>query len=369
MNFTNQPITLAPRSEQDHSDLITIAITCYNLEKYIERAITSVTKQTYQNLEILIIDDGSTDNSPAICDTLAEMDDRIRVLHVPNGGPGLARNYAIQQAKGEYLAFLDGDDFVEQEMYACLYDAMVATGADVGLCKNFALSVDDTKMPPTSVWDSLDNIDVSCPTFSVQPMTRDELLTCLIQENEDYPIRNAVWNKLYRMDLIRDSAMPAQKYYEDILFTMKLMARVEKAAYVDLPLYDYITDRPESIMNQGVNEGILTDQIPAYRAKDEFLHSIGRDDLVTEHDYLVYKKLLLLYTEARRSKDPSKRAQMAELGQVINGCRERFDEIYSCSIADPHVKLRMQLFLRGPVFYNIFMDVNDKIILPLRGLK
>ena len=200
----------------------------------------------------------------------------------------------------------------------------------------------------------------------IYTLSEEELLTLYIEEDERIKIRNAVWNKLYKRELIASLRMPAQMQYEDILFTMKLIGQTKGACYIDLPLYHYVVDRKDSIMNRGASRGILTDQIPAYREKDAYLKSIGREDLVCVHDYLVYKKLLLLYTEARRSKDPEKRACLRELRQAILPVRQRMKEIYACSIANPHEKLRMQLFLLHPVFYNLFMDVNEGLILPMR---
>ena len=95
--------------QEGDKTLITVAITCYNVSKYLSRCIESVIAQTYRNLEILLIDDGSRDNSGNICDYYETQDNRIRVIHQSNAGPGAARNRAIEQAKGEYIAFVDGD--------------------------------------------------------------------------------------------------------------------------------------------------------------------------------------------------------------------------------------------------------------------
>lgn len=344
----------------EENELITVAVTCYNIEKYIGRCLDSVLAQTYRNLEVIVVDDGSTDGSGAICDSYQEKDKRVRVIHAGNGGPGLARNRAMEAAGGSFIGFVDGDDYIEPQMYALMLEGIIRTGADLAVCRHHSLSVEDPVQVCAAGEDHLP------AEADVTELSRDELLTCLIEEDEHYPIRNAVWNKLYRMELISSFRLPDQMYYEDILFTMKLMAQAHQACFIDMPLYNYIIDRKDSIMNQGMNRGILTDQIPAYRAKDAYLQSIGRQDLVDTHDYLVYKKLLLLYTEARRSHSSLKKADMGELARVIRGAGERFTAIYSCRIADPHQKFRMQLFLKSPVLYDMFMDVNDGVIIPLR---
>ena len=97
--------------------LITVAVTVYNIQDYLKRSIESVIGQSYKNLEILLVDDGSVDGSGQICDDYEEKDSRIRVIHTENGGPSKARNIAIDQARGEYLAFVDGDDWIDRKMY------------------------------------------------------------------------------------------------------------------------------------------------------------------------------------------------------------------------------------------------------------
>jgi len=337
---------------------ITVAITCYNVGKYLARCIESVLAQTYKNLDIILVDDGSRDNSGLICDYYETQDNRIRVVHQNNTGPGEARNLAIDMAEGDYIAFVDGDDYVEPYLYEYLITALLRSGCALSICKYYSNGVDE-------------EIDIHPLTEEmragkVSVIDKDELLSLYIEESEEYPIRNAVWNKLYKKSLFDEIRLPSQKYYEDILVTLKLLGAVESAVYVDTPLYHYIIDRKDSIMNQGACDGILTDQIPAYLKRDEYLKSIGRDDLVNTQDYLMYKKLLLLYTEARRDKSGNKKHIKEELEKRIRNCKDRIDEIYGCRIANPHERMRMDLFLWHPWAYNLFMDVNEGIILPLR---
>ena len=131
-------------------------------------------------------------------------------------------------------------------------------------------------------------------------------------------------------------------------------------------MYNYITDRSGSIMNQGVKWDILTQQIPAYKERNKVLEDATYPELAYIHQYMVYKKLLLLYTQVRRSKDPEKKAKMDALSEVIKGAKDNYDNIYNCRIADPHQELRMKLFLKSTVLYNAFMAVNDTFIIPLK---
>ena len=119
-------------------------------------------------------------------------------------------------------------------------------------------------------------------------------------------------------------------------------------------------------MGAGLREEILTEQIPSYRQKDEFLQSIGRRDLVDSHDYLVYKKLLILYTQARRDRTGEKSRFKAPLMEVLGELREDYPRIAASPIADPHQLLRMRLYLRGPWWFDRFTDLNEGLVLPLR---
>jgi hypothetical protein len=119
-------------------------------------------------------------------------------------------------------------------------------------------------------------------------------------------------------------------------------------------------------MNQGVKWDILTQQIPAYNKRNMVLVDAGYNELAYIHQYMVYKKLLLLYTQVRRSKDPEKKPKMEALSKVIVGVRDNYDHIFGCRIADPHQELRMKLFLKSAMLYNIFMALNDKYIIPVK---
>lgn len=356
-----------PAAEQQET--ISVIVACYNIEKYLGRCVDSVLRQTWQKLELILVDDGSTDATGRLCDEYAQRDARVRVLHRENGGQGAARNQGIAAATGNFIGFVDGDDYIEPQMYEVLMSVLMQSGTDVAICSYLEESVDAAGgFPGAATVAPAQKQEVpggSLLCCRVNVLDRSELLTCLVEESELCPIRNAVWNKLYRRELFQGLSMAAHRY-EDILFTTQIMAAAQSGCFVDTELYHYIIDRKDSTMNKDAFENILRWQIPSYREKDAFLCSIGREDLALEHAYMVYKKLLLLYTQARRSRSPFRRQFMKQAQQVIRQCRPEFDRIYSCRIADPHQKMRMQMFLRSTILYNGFMDLNDGLILPLR---
>ncbi len=360
-----------PQAEQD--TLITVIVACYNVGKYLPRCIESIIAQTYKNLEIILIDDGARDNTGSICDHYATVDNRITVVHQDNRGVSAARNEGISRAHGEYIAFVDGDDFLEPVMYEYMLYSIRVSGAEMAVCRYFEDEEESISKPRTfkkkgmihmqEAESATGTIEYGIPLFV---MSTSEVMQFYVEESDEYVIRNAPWNKLYKKELLSDTSFPNQRYYEDILFQVKTLASAADVAYIDTPLYHYIINRKGGTMSGGLRKEILTDQIPAYHERSQFLKSIGREDLSASHDYLVYKKLLLLYTEARRDKTGEKKQFMEPLATEIRTCADQMYRIYSCNIADPHQKMRMELFLKNPKLYDLFMDVNDNFVLPLR---
>ena len=115
-------------------DLISVIIPIYNLEQYIERCVRSVMAQSYKNLQIILVDDGSSDGSGAVCDALAQQDSRIKVIHKPNGGVSDARNFGVKAASGQFISFVDGDDYVHPEFIATLHTLCVENKCRMAQC-------------------------------------------------------------------------------------------------------------------------------------------------------------------------------------------------------------------------------------------
>ena len=348
-------IAAIPKDEQTVP--VTIGVACYNIAPYIARCLDSILAQTYRNLEILVVDNGSADASAAICDDYAKNDPRIRVIRQDNNGPGGARNRAINEAKGEYLAFVDGDDMADPRMIEAMMSCVRTFDADMAVCRYRPVPVGRAKLPAPA----------SLPlTSDLTLMDAEAVLCAWAEEDERHVIQNASWNKLYKKSLVGTLRFPENRIYEEILYTPALLMRAKCVCYIDHPLYYYVSDRPHSVMNDGVSKKILTDFVPPYRKCAARLRKWGYDAQADALEYLFYKKLLLYYTEARRSRDKEKRACMPQLEKVLRTARKDMDRIYGCRIANPREKMRMQLFLTHPALYNRFMDLNEGIILPAR---
>ena len=179
---------LSPIPIESQSELISVIVSIYNIEKYVERGVNSIINQTYKNLEIILVDDGSTDSSAGICDKLAKRDDRIVVIHKENGGPADARNAGMAVAKGSLIGFVDGDDWIDEDMYEKMYSAILEQDADMAVCRYRQVYKDFTQD------DSVDRVIL----FEGQ-----ETLQYYVEEREEYNIQNAAWNKLFRRELLK----------------------------------------------------------------------------------------------------------------------------------------------------------------------
>lgn len=333
------------------AELISVVVAVYNIESYVERCIRSIMCQTYSNLQIILVDDGSTDTSGSICDRMAAEDARIQVIHKKNGGLSDARNKGMDAARGIYLAFVDGDDWIDAVMYEKMLAAMLEYEADFAACRYRCIYRDRT---------------VDATTGRLIIFEGRQALASYIAEEEQYPIQNAAWNKLYRRELVENQKFPLGKWYEDIVYTTKLLSKIKRCAFVDEALYNYVLDREGSIMSAGINVKVLTDQIPAYFEKTAFLKSIGEDELASIHNYYIYKRLLIMYTQFEHDKDKNRKTYCKELEAIIKKERGSFAEAYSCKGANPNEKKKMDIFLKSPLLYRWVINFNNMFILPIK---
>lgn len=339
-------------SIRNQTELISVIIAAYNIEDYIRRGIDSVRSQTYGNLDIVVVDDGSTDATGAICDRLAAKDGRIRVIHKKNGGLSEARNVGISQARGSYIGFVDGDDWIDPDMYEKMLGAMKEQDAEAAVCRYRRIYTDRID----------DQSGEGAVLFEGQ-----EALQYYVQETPVYDMQNAAWNKLYKKEVLAGIEFPVGKWYEDILFTTKALARVKRCIYLDSACYNYIIDRKGSIMNAQINSRTFTDQIPAYYEKTAFLGSIGRDDLADIHDYFFYKRLLQFYVQVHEADMPERDSYLEQLTQIIRDNREHYSRVYSCAAADPRDYRKMKLFLRSPRRYLRRVRLEERVIVPCKA--
>ena len=210
---------------------ISVIVPVYKVEPYLDRCVQSIVDQTYENLEIILVDDGSPDNCPAMCDAWAKKDPRIRVIHKPNGGLSDARNAGMAAATGDYLAFVDSDDQVSVHYLEFLYRAIEEQHADLSAC--------DLQL----VYEDRENT-IEPPIYQAEAYASEQALETLIHGTG---FRAVAWNKLYRRSLLEGEAFAVGRCNEDEFFTYRILAKTEHLAYVDAKLYYYL-QRAGSIM-------------------------------------------------------------------------------------------------------------------------
>ncbi|MBP1613151.1 MAG: putative glycosyltransferase [Bacteroidetes bacterium] len=209
--------------EQSPRPLISIIIPVYNIEDYLRKCLISIIEQTYRNLEIIIINDGSTDNTPIICDEFATHDNRIKVIHQKNNGLSYSRNVGLDNAHGVYIGFVDGDDWIEKDMYETLYNLIIQYKADISICTHFSEFSDTTEIDSNN-----DGI--------IQELNRDEAIICLLQDTK---IRNYLWEKLSKRELFNDIRFPTGKIFEDMAVQHKVFHNAQKVVLSSIPKYHY----------------------------------------------------------------------------------------------------------------------------------
>ena len=344
-NYRPEPIP-----EEKQTEVISVAVAVYNSDAFLERAIESILNQTYRNLEVILVDDGSTDRCPEICDRYAKKDSRVRVIHKKNGGLFSSRNVGMEQATGTYLAFVDGDDWLEPEMYEKMLSSLKDQEADLAVCQYKRIYRDGV---------------VDRSTGRLVVMEGQEILERYLEEEDLLPIQNAAWNKLYKRSILGGLKFPP-RWYEDMLYTIQLLNLPKRSVFLDQACYNYVCDRSTSIMNKGINPRIFTDLIPNLYDRSAYLRSIGRNDLALLQDYSLYKRLMLFYTQVVRSKDPEKQAHLADLAKRLREGKDRYPEIFSIPRANPNEYRKLKLFLLSPALYRAAMAVNDRFVLPAR---
>ncbi len=218
-------------SDYDHK--ISVVVPVYNIEDFLPECLDSIIHQSYQNLEIILVNDGSTDSSLQICEDYAKKDSRIQVITQQNAGLSAARNTGIKVATGEYITFIDSDDYIDLDMINILYDQLVKNAADMSVCQFMPVDEDSNPLP----------LKKHYPSFVVSGNEK-----CMEEFFLDTGIKTCAWGKLYRTDLFEEISYPVGKYHEDVYTTYRIVALCEKIAICSEEMY-YYRQRANSIMH------------------------------------------------------------------------------------------------------------------------
>lgn len=253
--------------------LVSVIVPIYNVEDYLPKCIDSIICQTYKNIEIILVDDGSPDSCGQICENYKKTDSRIKVIHKENGGLSDARNAGICRAKGSYYVFIDSDDYIHERMIETLVEGVVSTGADIAVC-----SFKNVKE------DEIIDIHSGINTGSYKLISEDiDRLSYFY--GDKYTEFTVAWNKIYPASFFKEIKYPKGKIHEDEFTTYKLLELAKKIAYIDVPLYYYVS-RSSSIMGEEFSLKRLHRLDAISERMDHYL-SLGKYDW--------YEKNLFLY--------------------------------------------------------------------------
>ncbi len=332
--------------------LVSVIVAVYNIEEYLPRCVDSILAQTYRNLEIILVDDGSKDQSGSICDSYAEKDRRIKVIHKKNGGLSDARNAGMNAATGEYIGFVDGDDWIEPDMYRAMYFACEKEKAQAAVCRY-------KQITKSGIIDGSAGNSVS--------LSRDEALEIYVCGDERYLIYNSVWSKLFARDLVEGMRFPVGKNSEDIMFTTRAFCRMERLVYLDEAYYNYVLDREGSIMNEKAGERRLKDEIPFWQEQIAYFREAGMPELSDKAAYHFYRRLLFYYIDFMENKKT--RIFADQIVGLLRADREKIRGIYRKDYVAMGDRARMKLALLLPGAYYRIVKIYDRYVIPLRSKK
>lgn len=278
---------------------ISVIVPVYRVEKYLPACIDSILNQTFTDFELILVDDGSPDRCPAICDEAAERDARVRVIHQANAGLSAARNAGIEAAHGAWLSFVDSDDYIAPHFCEKLYQTAQRTNADCVMCS--VQNVDESgKLIDSALMRVADEVKTGREVL--RKIGRDDVTPYL-----------TAWNKLYRRKLFNTLRYPAGRQNEDVFVFAELFCQVQRAVCVAEPLYFY-RKRIGSIMNSVVTLRNL-DEMWAYVNCFEHLQQDDEESTLKETEKRVFAKLTGVYyrvTEEDRYSNKMKQAKRAQ---------------------------------------------------------
>ena len=288
--------------------LISIIIPIYKVEKYLNNCLDSIINQTYRNLEIILVDDGSPDNCPNICDEYAKKDSRIVVIHKENGGLSSARNAGLDVCTGDYISFIDSDDFVSKGFIKVLYDSLTINKADISECE-FSDFVDSEQ-------DTIDNTDLNNKDNSIDSKVYSSREMQLNLLNDAYVNHVVVWNKLYKKSLFENIRFPNGKVHEDEYVTYKVFSEAKAIVYINKQLY-YYRKSSNSITGSNFSAKRLV-VLDAYEEKKVFY----------KEDSELYSKVVLLYQKILKKYFFNTKKFVADNKEHLSNIRKKLKQNY-----------------------------------------
>ena len=331
------------------STLISVIIPVYNVREYLPQCLDSVIRQTYQNIEILVVDDGSTDGSLLICDEFAGKDPRIRVIRAVHGGISAARNIGIENANGVYLTFFDGDDWMEPDAIDTYVRIAKQTGADISCIGSSTEYVDRTHHPkiglPTDVGETVELDDGR----KVRVFRGGDVLTAYVNSQ----FREVVWNKMFRAEVCAGIRFAEGRTYEDVDLTWRIMKNLAESGGTAAAL-------PDELIRSRMRRSSITHTYSLKNIVDHWLAQYGRYEGLPEYQDRYIGACLtavgrMWMSYSGFSKDDQKKAEetirqmqafsRANRRKVLRGKHSRYIKMV-CLLSQTRTPLAMELGAR-----------------------
>lgn len=260
----------------DHK--ISVIVPVYNVEKYLKRCINSILNQTFKNFELILVNDGSTDNSLNICKNYKEKDGRIQLISQTNKGLSAARNTGLKYAKGKYVCFVDSDDFIEKEYFSLLLSNIEKYNSDIAMCEYYLTNEEGRKYSISRLNEPKD----------IHVLSGEKTFSYFYKED---CVPNVVaWNKIYLRSLFDNIKYNEGHYFEDELIAPFLFYKARRVSFLRVPLYNYV-QRPGSIMNTPLTLKKVEDRILMSNQRMHFLY--GRNKTLYRLAVQQYKDWLV----------------------------------------------------------------------------
>lgn len=307
--------------------LISVIIPVYKVQEHLNRCIESIVGQTHNNLEIILVDDGSPDNCPKMCDEWAKKDKRIKILHIENSGVANARNIGIKIATGDYIAFVDSDDYIELNLYEILLSLAIDYNADITLCDFQINEEDDNKS-------------------NFRKVSKLDALKLIAIGDYKYGV---IWNKLYKRQIIGEIKMPPLICCEDLVFNYYVFKESAVIVETDHKLYHYMQNK-ESVTNKELNIG----SFDAVHSKEIILAEEHGTDL---EKYAVRGLISSCFVGLSRIILSGKFIE--KYNYLKNYVLKYKKEIYSSDLYSPSDKLKTFILLLSPKIYNKLIKIKN----------
>lgn len=322
--------------------LVSVIVPIYKVEKYLRRAVDSIINQTYDNLEIILVEDGSPDCCGQICDEYAKKDSRVQVIHKQNGGLSDARNAGLDVMTGEYVVFVDSDDYIAPYFISELYRAIMETEADVSFCQYAVVTKEDMSEEKTSLF-APQNIHY---TDFIDVYEQHDLLVNMYDNNhQDATYFIVSWNKLYKASLWQDIRFPKGKIHEDEATTYQVFYLATRGTYVKTPMYGYFS-APSSITRDAFHLKRL-DWMEALSERIVFFEERGETDLVSYGLRARADGAIKYYYPLKENVKNSKK-QQKELKRYVSLALKQKQKGYELSI---RTRIGYRIFLISPGLY------------------